>query len=121
MNNKLGNRIRILRENKGMSQEKMAEKIGLSKSAYGRIETGETNNWVHLIDKICQELSTTPEELFAPDSLVQNNNDNASAVQNHTQHDTHITINQLSDKVIELYEEKIKSLEEKIQELQGNK
>jgi hypothetical protein len=53
------------------------------------------------------------------DGLVQNNSDNASAVQNHTQHDTHITINHLSDKVIELYEEKIKFLEAEIRRLQS--
>jgi len=55
--------------------------------------------------------------LFIPKGLVQNNNNSdnvsTSAVQNNTQHDTHITINHLSDKVIELYEEKIKFLEEK--------
>ncbi|MDR0801174.1 helix-turn-helix transcriptional regulator [Fluviicola sp.] len=34
MNSKLGNRIRTLRENKHLSQEKIAEKIGISKSAY---------------------------------------------------------------------------------------
>jgi hypothetical protein len=50
---------------------------------------------------------------------VQNNSDNASAVQNHTQHDTHIIINNLSDKIIELYEEKIKMLEAEIKRLQS--
>jgi transcriptional regulator with XRE-family HTH domain len=83
-----------------------------------RIETGETNNWIHLIEKLCNVLDTTPEELFDSENLTQNNCDNASAVQNHTQHDTHITINHLSDKIIELYEEKIKLLEDKIHYLE---
>jgi len=110
-----------LREVKGFSQEEMAEKLHISQSAYSRIETGETNSWVHLIEKLCEELEITPDELFSSDGLVQNNSDNASAVQNHTQHDTHITINHLSDKAVELYEEKIKQLEEEIKQLKGSR
>jgi transcriptional regulator with XRE-family HTH domain len=91
--------------------------LNISQSAYSRIENGESNNWVNVLDKLCNVLDIKPEDLFAPDNLVQNNSDNASAVQNHTQHDTHITINHLSDKVIELYEEKIKMLETEIERL----
>jgi len=95
----------------------MADRLHISQSAYSRIETGESNNWIPLIEKLCIELDIKPEELFASEGLFQNNSDNASAVQNHIQHDTHITINQLSDKVIELYEEKIKRLESEIDRL----
>ena len=119
MNTKIGTRIRTLRNSKGVSQEEMADRLHISQSAYSRIETGESNNWVHLIDKLCLELQVKPEELFESEGLVQNNSDNASAVQNHTQHDTHITINQLSDKVIELYEDKIKMLETEIVRLKS--
>ncbi|GHT19512.1 hypothetical protein FACS189429_7260 [Bacteroidia bacterium] len=119
MNTKIGNRIRTFREQKGLSQEIIADKLHISRSAYGRIETGETNKWIDHIEDLCRELDIKPEDLFAPDNLVQNNSDNASAVQNHTQHDTHITINHLSDKVIELYEEKIKFLEREIERLKN--
>jgi transcriptional regulator with XRE-family HTH domain len=115
MNTKIGNRIRTLRTTIGLSQEELAERLHISQSAYSRIENGESNNWVNLIEKLCTELQVKPEELFASEGLVQNNSDNASAVQNHTQHDTHITINQLSDKVIELYEDKIRMLEAEIE------
>jgi transcriptional regulator with XRE-family HTH domain len=114
MNTKTGARIRTLRNNKGFSQEKMANRLHISQSAYSRIENGKSNNWVHLIEKLCIELQVKPENLFTSEGLVQNNSDNASAALNHTQHDTHITINQLSDKVIELYEDKIKMLEAEI-------
>jgi len=117
MNVTIGKRIRTFRENKGFSQEEMAEKLHISQSAYSRIEKGETNNWVPLIEDLCAQLEITPEDLFASDGLVQNNNDNASAVQNHTQHDTHIIINQLSDKMVSLYEAKIKLLEDEIKRL----
>ena len=117
MNTKMGMRIRTLRTSKGISQEEIADRLHISQSAYSRIENGESNNWINLIEKICNVLDVKPEELFASEGLVQNNSDNASAVQNHTQHDTHITINHLSDKVIELYEEKNKKLEAEIERL----
>jgi transcriptional regulator with XRE-family HTH domain len=118
MNTRIGKKIRSLRETKGITQEKMAEKLNMSRSAYGRIETGETSNWANYIEKLCTELEIRPEELFAAsEGLVQNQISNSSAVQNQTQHDTHIIINHLSDKMIELYEEKIKLLEAEISRL----
>jgi transcriptional regulator with XRE-family HTH domain len=121
MNTKIGNRIRLFRERKGFSQEYMADKLHISRSAYSRIETGETNNWISQIENLCNESDIKPEEIFASDGLVQNNSDNSSAVQNHTQHDTHITVNNVSDKLIQLYEEKIKWLEMEIERLKSNK
>ena len=117
MNTRIGTRIRTLRTSKGISQEEIADKLHISQSAYSRIEMGESNNWINLIEKICNVLDVKPEELFISEGLIQNNLDNSSAVQNHTQHDTHIVINHLSDKVIELYEEKIKRLETEIERL----
>ena len=118
MNTTIGKRIRILRENKGYSQEIMADKLNMSRSAYGRIETGETNAWASHLEDICTQLEVEPEELFkTPENLHQTNSDNASAVQNYTNKDTHITINQLSEKLIELYEKRIKDLEEELHKL----
>jgi len=47
MNIQIGSKIRRLRENKGFSQEEMAERLQISRSAYSRIESGETNSWVN--------------------------------------------------------------------------
>jgi len=115
MNNTISKKIKTLRVDKGFSQEQMADLLHISQSAYSRIESGESNGWVNSIEKICNIFEIKPEELFTTESLVQNNSNstNASAFQHTTQHDTHIIINNLSDKVIELYEEKIKWLEEK--------
>ena len=113
-NNKIGTRIRTLRMGKGFSQKEIADLLHISPSAYSRMENGESNNWVHYIDTFCNIFKIKPEDLFTSEGFTQNNGDNASAVQNHTQHDTHITINHLSDKVIELYEEKIEILKQEI-------
>jgi len=119
MNTQIGNKIRRLREGKGFSQEDMAEKLQISRSAYSRIESGETNSWVNHIEKLCKELDMKAEDLLInSDNNINTNQDNASAVQATTQQDTHITINHLSDKVIELYEERIKEKDKMIQQLQ---
>ena len=116
MNIQIGNKIRRLRENKGFSQEEMAERLQISRSAYSRIETGETNSWVNHIEKLCENLDIKPEDFFInSDNNINTNQDNASAVQTNTHHDTHITINQLSEKVIEMYEERIRELKEQIE------
>ncbi|WP_433627454.1 helix-turn-helix domain-containing protein [Chryseobacterium cucumeris] len=116
MNIQIGSKIRRLRENKGFSQEEMAERLQISRSAYSRIKNGETNSWVNHIEKLSNELEIKPEELFiGADSLIQNNQDNDSVIQNNTNNDTHITINQLSEKVIELYEERIRELKEQLE------
>ncbi|WP_416358618.1 helix-turn-helix domain-containing protein [Chryseobacterium gambrini] len=105
-----------MRETKGFSQEEMAERLQISRSAYSRIETGETNSWVNHIEKLSKELDIKPEELFiGADSLIQNNQDTDSVIQNNTNNDTHITINQLSEKVIEMYEERIRELKEQVE------
>lgn len=46
MNTKMGNRIRLFREQKDFSQEYMADKLHISRPVYSRIETGETNKWI---------------------------------------------------------------------------
>lgn len=120
MNVQVGSKIRRLRENKGFSQEEMAERLQISRSAYSRIESGETNSWVNHIEKLCDNLDIKPEDFFInSDNNINTNQDNASAVQTNTHHDTHITINQLSEKMIELYEERIKELKEQVEFLKN--
>ncbi|MPS74862.1 MAG: XRE family transcriptional regulator [Chryseobacterium sp.] len=119
MNTQVGSKIRRLRENKGISQEEMAEKLHISRSAYSRIENGETNSWVNHIERLCKELEMKIEDFFIQsDNNINTNQDNASAVQTNTHQDTHITINQLSEKVIELYEERIYELKKQVSDLQ---
>ncbi len=118
MNTKVGEKIRLKRENKGYSREEMAEKLNISRSAYARIERGETNSWINHIDKLSEELDIKLEDLLAnSDNHITTNQDNASAVQNNTHNDTHITINQISEKIIELYEERLKEKDEIINQL----
>ncbi|SDR09815.1 Helix-turn-helix domain-containing protein [Chryseobacterium soldanellicola] len=115
MNKTIGKRIRNFREAKGFSQEDLAERLKISRSAYQRLENGETNSWINHIESICDTLEVTVDELLkTEESFVQvNNNNNESSnssgvIQNQT-------INYiLSDKLIEQYEERLKQKDEEI-------
>lgn len=59
----IGNKLKQLRKNKGMSQEQVADYLHVSQSAYARMESGESHSWATHINDICQVFEITPEEL----------------------------------------------------------
>ncbi len=60
----VGDRIRILRSEKGLSQEELADKAGIDPSHLGRLERGERNPSLISLDKIINALGVTFEDLF---------------------------------------------------------
>jgi transcriptional regulator with XRE-family HTH domain len=60
----IGNRIRIIRNNKGLSIEELAEKADVNSTHLGRIERGETTPKLDSIEKIASALDISFEELF---------------------------------------------------------
>lgn len=49
----LGSKIRMLRKQKGMSQEAFAMAIGFHRTYIGMVERGEKNLTIESLDKIC--------------------------------------------------------------------
>lgn len=109
MNIIVGNKLKKLRQSKNISQEQAADFLHISQSAYARIERGESNSWAIHLSKICTIFEITPGVLF------QNERD-LNAPQNQPS-DEQIIISQLSDKIIEQYEERIKDLKKMIKDL----
>lgn len=66
----LGERIRMLRQNRGLSQEKLGEKADLNTSFIGQIERGGKKPTIETLEKIVIALDTTFEELFAFDREI---------------------------------------------------
>lgn len=62
---KVGRKMRIARRNKRLSQEEVAEKVGIHISTLGRIERGESNAPIQTINKIAQALKIKPKDLFS--------------------------------------------------------
>lgn len=61
---KVGQRLHLLRVEKNLTQEEMAEKLHLSTSAYCKIEYGETDLTLTRLNKIAAILEIQPTELF---------------------------------------------------------
>lgn len=51
-----GKRVREVRKNKGISQEKLAEMAGIDRSYMGNIERGEKNITLKKVYEICDAL-----------------------------------------------------------------
>lgn len=57
INESVGQNIKTIRHNKGLSQEELASLAGLNKSYIGQIERAEKNITLKTLDKICNALS----------------------------------------------------------------
>ncbi|WP_396193384.1 helix-turn-helix domain-containing protein [Flavobacterium sp.] len=107
----IGLRLFELRKQKNWSQEQTADYLNISRSAYQRIETGEGFSWSNNLEKICEIFEILPEDLLKDTNIVINSNQQGGNSTNA------YVINQLSDKLIEQYEERIKELKETINSL----
>ena len=61
---KIGKRIKFLRENAHLTQEKLAEKCGISLDYLGKIEVNINKPGLKTLIKISQSLSIPLKELF---------------------------------------------------------
>lgn len=61
---KIGQSIRKVRENKGITQEKVALDAGLNRAYIGYIERGERNPSTETLVKIAKALKVSPKDLL---------------------------------------------------------
>lgn len=61
---KIGNRIRELRTQTGLSQEKFAQKIGMDRTYFASVELGKRNISIVNVEKIANGLEISLSELF---------------------------------------------------------
>lgn len=61
---KLGNRIKELRNQTGLSQEKFALKIGMDRTYFASVESGKRNIAIINLKKIADGLNVSLAELF---------------------------------------------------------
>lgn len=62
--NKLGDRIRELRLNMGLSQEKFALKIEMDRTYFSSVEAGKRNISITNLEKIAKGFNISLSELF---------------------------------------------------------
>lgn len=103
----IGHKIKKLRELKNLTQEHMANSIGISQGAYSRMELGETEITYSKLEKISEELGLKPEEIIAFNESVVFN-----VMNNQTGNGLAINNSQLSEGEKNLYEQQILLLKE---------
>jgi transcriptional regulator with XRE-family HTH domain len=59
----INEKIRLIRETKGFTQEQVAEKLGISSSVYGDIERGENDPKLSKLQKIAEAFDVQLSEL----------------------------------------------------------
>lgn len=69
MNTVVGNKIKALRKQKGLSQEQVADYLHISQSTYARIENGERSSWANYLEPISKLFNIPAEELLKQDNI----------------------------------------------------
>jgi transcriptional regulator with XRE-family HTH domain len=105
----IGTKIKKLRELKNLTQEHMASVIGVTQSAYSRLELGETDITYNKLARIAGELGMKPEDVIAfNESMVFN------VMHNQTGNGLIIQNNTLVNEERDLYKLQIETLKEEV-------
>lgn len=64
VNKKVGKKVKKARKELKLTQEELAERVGMHYTTISRIETGDSNPPVQTIAKIAKALKISPSELF---------------------------------------------------------
>ena len=105
----IGTKIKKLRELKNLTQEHMATVIGVTQSAYSRLEMGETEITYSKLERIAGELGMKPEEVIAFNEIMVFN-----VMHNQTGNGLIIQNNSLNNEERELYKQQIESLKDEV-------
>ncbi|MDE6138479.1 MAG: helix-turn-helix domain-containing protein [Candidatus Gastranaerophilales bacterium] len=66
----LGTSVKELRKEKGLTQEKMAESIGLEPNGLAQIESGRKFVSADVMSRLCEAFNVAPSVLFTPKPRV---------------------------------------------------
>ena len=70
----IGNKIKTVREAKGLTQKQVALEVDMDPSQYSKIEKGKTDPTTTTLEKIAKVLHIDVSELFASDELFKDVN-----------------------------------------------
>lgn len=76
----IGDRIRIIRNSKGLSIEELAHRADISNTHLGHIERGDRSPTVEMLAKIVSALDISFTELFTDLPIPDSENDNVLAL-----------------------------------------
>ncbi len=67
-NKRMGRRVRAFRKLKGLTQQELADRTGISLAVLGAVERGNRRLEDQILDKIANVLEVTTQELANPSS-----------------------------------------------------
>jgi transcriptional regulator with XRE-family HTH domain len=110
----IGQKIKKLRELKNLTQTHMAEELGLTQSAYSKLEMGETEVPFSRLEKIAGVFGMKPEDIIAfNESMVFN------VMHNQTGQGFVVNNNNITESERKLYEDQITLLKDEINHLKA--
>jgi transcriptional regulator with XRE-family HTH domain len=119
--NKIGEKIRKLRDLRGLSQENIAKDLGIGQGSYSKIEAGETDLQYSRLEQIAQVLKTTVGEIVNFDEeRILNNYYNGDGNNTNVNHGNIYHDKLLIEEVHKTYEKVIKSYELHIDSLKSD-
>lgn len=67
-----GEKIKMIRELRGFSQEHMASKLDMGQNSYSRIEKNQTKLTAEVLEKIAKELGVSPIDILSSEPAIVN-------------------------------------------------
>jgi transcriptional regulator with XRE-family HTH domain len=68
----IGNKIRIIRLNRGLNQETVARELGITQNAYSKIETNQSKISDETIEKLANLFGVSSEDIKSPEPVIVN-------------------------------------------------
>jgi transcriptional regulator with XRE-family HTH domain len=106
-----GEKIRLIREMRGFSQENVAAKLGIAQNAYSRIELNQSKLESGMLVKIAEVLEVSPMDILSSQPAIINFQSNKGTQQSFGYVETVMTAQK------ELYEKMLLSKDEEIARL----
>ena len=106
---KIGDKLKTLRTSKGYSPEIVSERIGVSKTTYGRYERNETAPDINILENIANLYELEMFELLSDEKIILNQ-------KNKKGDNNGLVFNSLSEKLIEQFEKQLAEKDKRIEE-----
>ena len=117
-----GEKIRIIREMRGFSQENVAAKLGIAQNAYSRIETNQTKLESSMLVKLADILGVSPMDILSSQPAIINLQSNKGTQQSFGYVENVISgQKELYEKMLQSKDEEIARLNKIVEKLLNNK
>jgi transcriptional regulator with XRE-family HTH domain len=67
-----GEKIRVIRELRGFSQEHMASELGIAQNTYSKIETNSSKLTAEMLQKVAEVLGVSPVDILSNQPTIVN-------------------------------------------------